>query len=99
MHFSMREFCKTNPLGDPPYAVVDAGSEALIWDVTEFDDVEGWLRVICRDGEGNMLVDQVKDEIVTQIVHVPFKVIDRPSDAVLKAMPRIYVDTVQAISR
>lgn len=93
MHMSVSEFWRDNDPAVPfPYRAVDPRSGALIGNVFEFDTDEGWLRVMCRDGQGRPYCVGPVGALVTQRVYMPFRLVDYTP--ALDRLPVVYVDTV-----
>lgn len=103
MHFRVDEWMDTQ---DPeavspicPWRVLDPASGDRIAAVSEFNDDEGWLRVLCRspqqyEGQTNFAyAANDTNSLVTQILTVPFQVV--PYYPGIDDLPEVYIDTVE----
>ena len=103
MHFRVSDWCDQFPqdaeLPPCPWRVLDPATGNLISAVTEFNDDEGWLRVLCRspqryDGQTDFAyAANGTDDLVSQIVTMPYQVV--PYYDGIDEIPQIYVDTVE----
>lgn len=105
MHFKVTEWTRAFVAEHPdeeivcPYRVLDPGTGLSISGVTEFNDDEGWLRVLCRDlsrstpDNPRWAVCQDLDELITQIKHIPFQVV--PYYDGIDDLPMVYVDDLE----
>jgi hypothetical protein len=81
-----------------PYRVLDPATGSVISHVTEFNDDEGWIRVLCRqpqqfEGQTNFAyAHRDLDELVSQILYVPFQVV--PYYDGIDDLPQIFLDTI-----
>jgi hypothetical protein len=102
MHFRVSEWISTQDYRAEsiicPYRVLDPATGFRIAQVTEFDDDDGWLRVLCRapklyEGQTNFAYcDRDTDELVSQILYVPFQVV--PYYEGIDDLPEIFIDTI-----
>jgi hypothetical protein len=95
MYFKVSEW----PYGTPcPVRLVDPATDRIIMGVTEFNDDEGWCRVLCRGPEGTEgrrdfpYRHNDTDTLVTQVLTVPFKVV--PYQEGIDEKPGILLDTM-----
>lgn len=105
MHFKVTEwtraFVEEHPDEDVicPYRALDPSTGFIISGVTEFNDDEGWLRVLCRDevlstpDKPRWLVHRELDELVTQIKRIPFQIV--PYYDGIDDLPMTYVDDLE----
>jgi hypothetical protein len=102
MYFKVSDFMAANPFCDIiPYRLLDPATGNVIGGVTEFDDDEGWFRVLCRtdDPSRNRLVGYCSantNDLVSQILTVPFQVV--PWFNGIDDLPVVYLDTIQCNS-
>lgn len=105
MHFKVSEWTTAFVADHPdqdiicPYRVLDPATGCCISGVTEFNDDEGWLRVLCRDpslstpDKPYWAVSHDVGELITQIKHVPFQVV--PYYDGIDDLPTVYVDDLE----
>jgi hypothetical protein len=103
MYFNISEWVQ-NVIHEPnddaicPYRVLDPATGSIIAGVREFNDDEGWLRVFCRGPkeitgrENRFYAHPDTDEMVTQILYVPYQVV--PYYHGIDDLPNIYIDTM-----
>ena len=105
MHFKVSEWTDTFVDEHPdeeiicPYRVLDPATGSSIAGVTEFNDDEGWLRVLCRDhslstpDQPHWATCYEIDELITQIKHIPFQVV--PYYQGIDELPVVFVDDLE----
>lgn len=106
MHFKVSEWVEWMREQDPdkvslicPWRVLDPATGSIIAFVTEFNDDEGWLRVLCQspqqyEGQKNFCyVANGTDSLVSQILTIPFQVV--PYYPGIDDLPSISLDTVE----
>jgi hypothetical protein len=105
MHFKVsewtRKFVEEHPDEEVvcPYRVLDPATGFIISGVTEFNDDDGWLRVLCRDqflstpDKPRWAVHPELDELITQIKHIPFQVV--PCYDGIDDLPVTHVDDLE----
>jgi hypothetical protein len=102
MHFRVDEWLRTQDPQSPspicPWRVLDPATGSIISHVNEFNDDEGWLRVMCRspqqyEGQTHFAYcASNSNSLVTQIVYRPFQVV--PYYKGIDDLPEIFLDTV-----
>lgn len=103
MHFNMQDWKDGDDPAAPrrpvPYRVLKPSTGEIIQAVREFNDDEGWVRVIVRHPDASGYYGQWAvsdaDELITQVVHMPFQVV--PFYDGIDDLPGIYVDDLQFI--
>lgn len=103
MHFKVTEWFRdhaedTDGVPQCPYRILDPATGSIIAHVTEFNDDEGWLRVLCRspqqvEGQTNFAYYHLDTgEVVSQVLHVPYQVV--PYYDGIDDLPHVFIDTI-----
>lgn len=100
MHFRVSEWLDDQPDERTicPYRVLDPATGNIISQVTEFNDDEGWVRVLCRHPDwlerrtDSSYVHPDQDVLVSQIRYLPFQVV--PFYDGIDELPKVYIDTI-----
>jgi hypothetical protein len=103
MHFSVSEWCRSLEESDDdhvncPYRVLDPATGSIISNVREFNDDEGWLRVLCRapkdlpGRENRLYAHPDTGDVISQILYRPYQVV--PYYNGIDELPAIHIDTM-----
>jgi hypothetical protein len=94
MRFNVPDYMAANPFCDVvPYRLLDPATGNVIGGVVEFDDDEGWFRVVCRS---EVQKRNHADTPASRVLTLPFQVV--PYFNGIDDLPVVYFDSAETAS-